>query len=238
MTAEWFTCVPLHFSLPRFCVRKRPTAAPRGAAKDLRGPESAWGAEQEHYNDDANYKVAYEEVTDLKSLAASVLDLWASEYKPWDAWSLCSISLHVRPLPSSSSSSFHASFLSLVLRGPGSKISGGDRETEPGRGQEARQSLAEQMAKELAEVKCAGPADEARVRALAGKLARLRKFFARDLEAPDPEVPPLLLTPVSSHSLQQSSSRTRDQPRVQWLAVLASAPGAFKNGVWRHVRAV
>lgn len=101
---------------------------------------------QEHYNDDANYKVAYEEVTDLKSLAASVLDLWASEYKPWDAWSLCSISLH-----------------------------------------EARQSLAEQMAKELAEVKCAGPADEARVRALAGKLARLRKFFARDLEAPDPE---------------------------------------------------
>jgi hypothetical protein len=37
------------------------------------------GRPAEEYNDDAQYKLAYEDVTDIKSLAAGVVDLWLSK---------------------------------------------------------------------------------------------------------------------------------------------------------------
>lgn len=39
----------------------------------------AVGAWQEYYNDDARYKLAYEELTELKELAEGVVDVWLSD---------------------------------------------------------------------------------------------------------------------------------------------------------------
>ena len=48
----------------------------------------------EEYNVDAQYKLAYEDVTDIKSLAAGLVDLWLSKGVK-DAWNAAKLKLKV-----------------------------------------------------------------------------------------------------------------------------------------------